>query len=207
MEHISLKGIAAGALSCILAFSLVAYGGAASQTSSSSDSTFQTAAQDGSTATIEALDAEGNTIEEEVSKNPQRAAILDLAPLDIIDSLGEGDSVVASASTDLNYFQKYMTDPNASNIGTIKEPDMEAVATAEPDIIFIGGRLPSYYDQLAEIALVVYLADDLGDNGVYAGTKRDAEQIAKTFSDEDKVAPLFTDFDARITKLQQAALT
>lgn len=140
-----------------------------------------------------------------IPKNPQRVAILDLASLDIIDSLGEGDSVVASASTDLDYLQKCVDNPDVASIGTIKEPDMEAVAAAEPDIIFIGGRLSSCYDQLSEIAPVVYLADDSGDDGVYAGTKRDAEQIAKIFGDEDKVASLFTDFDARIAKLQEAA--
>lgn len=205
MEQISFKGICAGALGCALAFTLAACGSTSSTASSSSGSTSEASAEESSTVTIEALDAEGNTIEEEVPKNPQRVAILDLASLDIIDSLGEGDSVIASATTTLDYLQKYVDNPDVANIGNIKEPDMEAVAAAEPDIIFIGGRLSSYYDQLAEIAPVVYLSSDSEGDGVYAGTKRDAEQIAKIFGDEDKVAGLFADFDARIEKLKEVA--
>jgi iron complex transport system substrate-binding protein len=32
-----------------------------------------------------------------------------------------------------------VTDANISNLGTIKEADLEAVMACEPDVIFIGG--------------------------------------------------------------------
>ena len=70
---------------------------------------------------------------------PQRIAILDMASLDILDALGVGDRVVGSASTSLDYLQSYVTDANISNLGTIKEADLEAVMACEPDVIFIGG--------------------------------------------------------------------
>ena len=52
---------------------------------------------------------------------------------------GCGGSVVGSASTSLDYLQSYVTDANISNLGTIKEADLEAVMACEPDVIFIGG--------------------------------------------------------------------
>ena len=66
-----------------------------------------------------------------------------MACLDILDRLGVGDRVVGSASTSLDYLQAYVTDENVSNLGTIKEADLEAVMACEPDVIFIGGRLAS----------------------------------------------------------------
>ena len=62
--------------------------------------------------------------------------------------------MVGSASTTLDYLQSYVTDENITNLGTIKEADMEAVMECEPDIIFIGGRLSASYDALNEIAPV-----------------------------------------------------
>ena len=75
-----------------------------------------------------------------------------MASLDILDALGVGDRVVGSASTAIDYLQSYVTDEAVSNLGTIKEADLEAVMACEPDIIFIGGRLSASYDALSEIA-------------------------------------------------------
>lgn len=200
-----LAGIAAG---CALAVTLAACGAsgtAATTTQSSTDNSVETASEEQeSTVTIQSLNGAGETIDLEVPKNPQRVAILDLASLDIIDNLGEGGSIVGTATTSLDYLQKYVTDDSIANLGNIKEADLEAVAACEPDVIFIGGRLSGSYDALSEIAPVVYLSTD-SSKGVYQSTKDNAEQIAKIFGDEDKVADLFADFDARIEKLSAAA--
>lgn len=188
---------------CGLALALAACGTSAG--SSATASTSQSSSNGGAnTMTIQSLNGAGETVDLEVPENPQRVAILDLASLDIIDSLGEGDSVVGTATTTLDYLQKYTTDSSISNLGTVKEADLEAVAACEPDIIFIGGRLASSYDELSEIAPVVYLTTDTS-KGVYESTKSNAEQIAKIFGDEDKVASLFSGFDERIEKLNEVA--
>ena len=91
------------------------------------------------TITITSLNGNREPAELEVPYDPQRIAILDMASLDILDALGMGDLVVGSASTSLDYLQSYVTDANISNLGTIKEADLEAVMACEPDVIFIGG--------------------------------------------------------------------
>ena len=75
--------------------------------------------------------------------------------------------MVGSASTSLDYLQSYVTDETISNLGTIKEADLEAVMACEPDVIFIGGRLSKSYDALSEIAPVVYLATDSSRPGLW----------------------------------------
>ena len=100
----------------------------------------QTAAPE--TVTIQSLNAEREEVELVVPYDPQRIAILDMASLDILDALGLGDRVVGTAQTSLDYLQEYISE-DIANLGTIKEADLEAVMSCEPDVIFIGGRLSS----------------------------------------------------------------
>lgn len=216
------KKIMTLALSAVMAVSLAACGAGGNSDSSSSGSTSASgssavsdvssasAASDASTAssgeekpetiTVKSLNANKEEVDLEVPYDPERIAILDMACLDILDSLGVGDRVVGSASTSLDYLQDYVTDENIENLGTIKEADMEAVMACEPDVIFIGGRLSSSYDALSEIAPVVYLSTDT-EIGVVESVRKNASTIAAIFGLEDQVDELMADFDERIETL------
>lgn len=220
------KKIMTLALSAVMAVSLAACGAGGNSDSSSSGSTSASgssavsdvssasAASDASTAssgeekpetiTVKSLNANKEEVDLEVPYDPERIAILDMACLDIIDSLGVGDRVVGSASTSLDYLQDYVTDENIENLGTIKEADMEAVMACEPDVIFIGGRLSSSYDTLSEIAPVVYLSTDT-EIGVVESVRKNASTIAAMFGLEDQVDELMADFDERIETLEAFA--
>ena len=220
------KKIMTLALSAVMAVSLAACGAGGNSDSSSSGSTSASgssavsdvssasAASDASTAssgeekpetiTVKSLNANKEEVDLEVPYDPERIAILDMACLDILDSLGVGDRVVGSASTSLDYLQDYVTDENIENLGTIKEADMEAVMACEPDVIFIGGRLSSSYDALSEIAPVVYLSTDT-EIGVVESVRKNASTIAAMFGLEDQVDELMVDFDERIETLEAFA--
>lgn len=214
------KRIAALMLAAVMSLGLAACGNTASDTSASesantedtsgntSDTSDSAAAQETEavpeTVTIKSLNANQEEIDLEVPYSPERIAILDMASLDILDSLGVGDRVVGSAQTSLDYLQDYVTADNVSNLGTIKEADLEAVMACEPDIIFIGGRLSSSYDALAEIAPVVFLSTD-SEAGVVESVRKNASTIASIFGLEDKVDGLMADFDSRISKLAEFA--
>lgn len=151
--------------------------------------------------TIASLNGGKEETELEVPYDPQRIAILDMASLDILASLGVGDRVIGTADTSLEYLQNYIND-DISSLGTIKEADLEAVMACEPDVIFIGGRLASSYDALSEIAPVVYLATDT-ELGVVESVRRNAMTIASMFGLEDKVDELMSGFDSRIAALSE----
>ena len=153
--------------------------------------------------TITSLNGSGEETELTVPYDPQRIAILDMASLDILDALGVGDRVVGTASTSLDYLQSYIND-DIDDLGTIKEADLEAVMSCEPDVIFIGGRLSASYDALSEIAPVVYLATDT-DLGVVESVRRNAATIASMFGLEAEVEALMAQFDSRIQALAEAA--
>ncbi len=152
------------------------------------------------TVTIQSLNAEGQTVDLEVPYDPERIAILDMASLDILDSIGVGDRVVGMADTSLEYLQDYAGNNQIANLGTIKEADLEAVMACEPDVIFIGERLSSVYDDLSEIAPVVYLATD-SEKGVVESVRDNATTIASMFGLEGEVEGLMADFDDRIAEL------
>ncbi len=156
------------------------------------------------TITITSLNGNREPVDLEIPYDPQRIAILDMASLDILDALGVGDRVVGSASTSLEYLQSYMTDDGVSNLGTIKEADIEAVMACEPDVIFIGGRLSKSYDTLSEIAPVVFLSTD-SSIGVVESVRKNAATIASLFGLEDQVDVLMSEFDSRIETLKAFA--
>ena len=156
------------------------------------------------TVMIQSLNGAGEEIELTVLANPKRIAILDMASLDILNSLGVSDRVVGSATTKLPYLSDIVIAEDVANLGTIKEADLEAVMACEPDVIFIGGRLSKNYDALSEIAPVVYLSTD-SELGVVESVRKNAGIVASMFGLEDKVDELMSGFDARIATLAEAA--
>ena len=178
--------------------------GLAETAAAGGDVSAETAADAPETVVIKSYNANKEEIDLEVPYNPQRIAILDMASLDILDNLGLGDRVVGTASISLDYLLSYAENENISNLGTIKEADMEAVMACEPDVIFVGGRLSASYDALSEIAPVVYLSTDT-EIGVVESVRKNAGIIASMFGLEEEVNGLMADFDARIAALAAAA--
>lgn len=155
------------------------------------------------TITIQSFNANKELVDVEVPYDPQRIAVLDMPALDIIDALGMGDRIVGSAQVGIDYLSDYNPDDSNDtimNLGTIKTADLEKVAASEPDVIFIGGRLASVYNDLEAIAPVVYLGVDY-EKGVVESTKENAETIASVFGKESEVDAMFSDFQPRLDAL------
>lgn len=154
--------------------------------------------------TIKSFNANSEEVDLEVPYNPERIAVLDMAALDILDNLGLEDRVVGSAATSLEYLTKYTESDAITNLGTIKEADLEAVMECDPDVIFIGGRLAASYDALSEIAPVVFLSTD-SELGVVKSVTENAKTIASMFGLEEKVSEKTAGFEERIAALREKA--
>lgn len=185
---------------------------AAKQTTDASQSTeaeteAETAAGAGEveTVTVTTLNGDGESVELEVPYNPQRIAILDMAVLDMLDNWDLGSRVVGMPkSSKIDYLMDYNNNDDIVNLGTLKEVDMEALMASEPDLIFIGGRLSSQYDELSKIAPVVYTSTDY-EAGMLQSVKNNASMIATIFGAEEKAAEQLAGFDSRVETLKQAA--
>ena len=196
-----MKKLTTLVLALAMVFGLAACGNKNSGTTSKEDTN---KTEKPKTVTIKSFNANNEETDLEVPYDAQRIAVMDMASLDILDSLGLGDRVVGSSSTSLDYLQEYVTNDEIVDLGTIKEADMEAVMSCEPDVIFIGGRLAQSYDALSEIAPVVYLSTDT-EIGLVKSVEKNAKTIASMFGVEDDVKDLMDGYDARIEKLKAFA--
>lgn len=151
------------------------------------------------TITITCLNGVSEEIELEVPYDPQRIVTLDAASLDILSNLGLTDRVVGTTTPEA-YLEEYVTE--ATNVGTAKTFDAEAIMECEPDIIFMAGRGSDYYDTLAEIAPVVRLTVS---GAVVEGTYANAKTIASIFGMEEEMSEKLNAYDERIAALQVIA--
>lgn len=140
-----------------------------------------------------------------VPENPQRAAVLDYAVMDIMQGLGLEDRIVASAKGAApSYLTGLVENEAIVNAGTVKQVSLERLMEAEPEVIFIGGRLASQYDKLSAIAPVVLLSVDY-EQGTLASAEHSAKVISQIFDKEDEVSARFAEYKQRLEVIQQQA--
>lgn len=139
-------------------------------------------------------------------EQPKRIVVLDYGFLDTLDALGvEGIVGIAAGGGKGNMPQhlkdKYVTD-DVKDVGNLKEIDLEAVAAAEPDAIFITGRQTSYYEELKEITPnVVFVGSD--NTNYFDGLYETVDLAAKIFDKEDKATELKANFDKEIAAVKE----
>lgn len=134
----------------------------------------------------------------EVPFQPTAVVTFDIATLDTLDAIGAGDAVIGIPDVPLpEYLAEYEDLPT---VGTLFEPDFEAVSELEPDLVVTAARSTGQYDELSQIATTIDLTAASG--GAFdpaAGIAR-AEQLGEIFGAEDEVA-------ARVAELDELAAT
>ncbi len=141
----------------------------------------------------------------EVPYEPQKIAALDLAALDILDGLGLGEKVAGiPKKSSVSYLASYIDNSGIVNLGSVKEVDMEALNSMEPDLIIIGGRLASEYERLSKIAPTILVEID-HESGYLDSSRKNVENIASLYGKAEEAEQIFADFEARIEALRAAA--
>jgi len=130
---------------------------------------------------------------------PATVAVLDIAAIDTMQALG-----VLPAGVPDNLYVDYLADvaAQAKPVGTLFEPDLEALATMAPDLIIAGGRSSTQVDALSPIATTVDMT--IWEDVVGQGRDRIAAYGA-LFGKAEKAAELTAALDARIAAVQAAA--
>lgn len=137
--------------------------------------------------------------EAEIAKNPKQVVVFDFGILDTLDELGIEVAGVPQANIP-PYLEQYEGE-QYTNVGSLKEPDFEAIHALKPDVIFISTRQAELYDQFAEIAPTVYMAIDY--NNYYDSFKSNMETIGKVFGKEDIVADELAAIDESIQAVKE----
>lgn len=137
----------------------------------------------------------------EVPKNPEKVVVFDFGTLDTLDDLGV--EVAGLPRTNVpGYLSKY-DDDKYVNLGSLKEPDFEALNTLKPDVIFISGRQSDMYKDFAEIAPTVYVGLDTAH--YMESFKHNAELMGEIFGKEDEVKNELADIDERVAAINEKA--
>ncbi|WP_109211980.1 MULTISPECIES: ABC transporter substrate-binding protein [Microbacterium] len=139
----------------------------------------------------------------EVPADPASVVTFDIATLDTLHAIGAGDAVVGIPDIVLpDYLSEYADLPK---VGTLFEPDFEAVAELEPELIVTAARSTGQFDELSEIATTIDLT------GAYAGTFDPsagldrAAQLGEIFGKEDEVAELTADIEELVQTIESEA--
>lgn len=122
-----------------------------------------------------------------------KAAVFDFGFLDTMKVMGIDTELALPISSLPNYLSEYK---NAVNAGGIKEPDLEALYTFQPDVIVISGRQSDYYDELSKIAPTVYV--EVNAETYLEDVKKNTEIAAKIFNAEDAANKAIQDLEAQV---------
>lgn len=128
-----------------------------------------------------------------VAANPAKVVVFDLGVLDTLTALEVPVAGVPGSNLPPS-LEKYKADSYAK-VGSLFEPDYEAINALKPDLIIIGGRSAAKYDDLAKIAPVIDLTTDPENFG--GSVERNATTLGQIFGKEAEVKE-------RIARLQSS---
>lgn len=134
----------------------------------------------------------------EVATDPAKIAVFDIAALDTLDALGvEVSGVVAPLFVD------YVADTaeGAASVGSLFEPDFEAIAAGEYDLLVAGGRSSAVVPDLAKIAPTIDMT--IWEDTVGQGLARLAA-YGEIFGKQDEAATLQAEFDTALSAAKAA---
>ncbi|MEK5060046.1 siderophore ABC transporter substrate-binding protein [Paenibacillus shunpengii] len=136
-------------------------------------------------------------------KMPEKVVVFDYGFLDTLNALGvEGIVGVAKDSTLPAHLEKFASDDYVS-VGGLKSPLLEDIAELEPDVIFISGRQSAYYEELKEIAPVLFVGTQQDD---YWNTfLASVDTAAKIFGKEAEAKEYTAKFDAALEEINTLA--
>ncbi len=134
-----------------------------------------------SSAPIVLEHAQGETT---IDAPAQRIVVLDMGSLDTLAALDSADSVVGIATGNvmpeaLSQFE----DEKYTPVGSLKEPDLEAIAALDPDLVIAGFRSASLVEELSKNFKTIDVTFDYAD-GFYNGIEFSTNLIAKAVGKE-----------------------
>ncbi|MBN9072918.1 MAG: siderophore ABC transporter substrate-binding protein [Rhizobiales bacterium] len=136
-----------------------------------------------------------------VPLKPAKVLVFDLAALDILDRLGV-EAAGVPGGVKPAYLAKY-NDDGILKIGTLFEPDYEAVNAAGADLIIVGGRSAAKYPELSKIAPTIDLTGDPKD--FLGSIRRNVEVLGRIFGKEAQASREIDDLDAAVGGLKKKA--
>lgn len=211
-----MKRIVMTILLSIMALALVACGsnpgtntsGTGGNNESANTETAANAEQSTQPATVEVTDAHGTVT---VPVNPQTVVALDNRTF---ETLAEwGIKLAAAPKGVMPKDNPYYSDESVQDIGNHREPNLEVIAAVNPDLVIVGQRFASYYEDIKKLvpnaAVVDFNIDASGENGnpgenLVNGFKDVTLTLGQIFDKNDEAQQLVARFEEALEKAKAA---
>lgn len=155
------------------------------------NSTSTTQEQTAATAETQSFTSKAGEIT--IPKELTRIAVLDTNTLSTLQELGASDKVVAlPKGTPLPKALQPFSDQQYIDVGTAKEPNLEKIASSQPQLIIMSSRMENLLDQIKGIAPTYFNQLDYADrvNSFKQHTLNIAEMVGKKVEAEQQLATL-----------------
>ncbi|MBV7433800.1 siderophore ABC transporter substrate-binding protein [Cardiobacteriaceae bacterium TAE3-ERU3] len=116
-------------------------------------------------------------------ENPQKVVTYDIGVLDTLDALG-----VEVAGVPNKLFVDYLEKGDAEEVGTLFEPNIEALAALQPDWVVVAGRSAKQYDAVGQVAPTADLT--IASEDLYNQALTRLDDLGKVFGKEDEAAAI-----------------
>ncbi|MDO4595114.1 MAG: ABC transporter substrate-binding protein [Tissierellia bacterium] len=175
-------------------------------TSNTSNSTSNNTSQKNETVTITDI-----TGEVEVKRNPEKVVALDNRTFETLSDWQIELKAVPKAIMPKD--NPYVSNDEVLDIGNHREPDLEKIVEADPDLVIVGQRFQSYADEIRDLvpnAQVIDLSWDVSEESedpakaLVDGLKTSTLNLGKIFDKEDEAKKLVDDFDKSIEDAKKA---
>lgn len=128
--------------------------------------------------------------------NPSPLVVYDMT---LLQDLAALDVAVDGAPSDLPLDNLHSeTQPDPEEVGTLFEPDLEALNAMQPQAILVGSRMAEKYDELANIAPTLDMTIDTAN--IYESSKQRLHDLGALFGKSAEAAKLQNDIDSLITE-------
>lgn len=139
--------------------------------------------------------------EVEITAVPEKVVVFSMPALDTVTALGV--TPVGIAQIAIPAFMEGRIPDDVPRLGSLQEPDLEAVHAVDPDLIIIGGRTAKAYESLARIAPTMHVNVD---RDAFMETARDnVVTLGRIFDKEQEAAALLASYDAEVAALRAVA--
>lgn len=158
--------------------------------------------------TVTITDAHG---EVEVPRNPKKVVALDSRNYEVLEAMGV--DLVAAPKDVMPPTSSYVNNESVENIGNHREPNLELIAAADPDLVIVGQRFGDYYNDIKQIvpnASVIDLDTDVSEdsqspgNNLLEGFINSTTILGEIFDKEEKANELIADLEESIEKAKNA---
>lgn len=173
---------------------------AACSSSQSTDTSGTSAAQAASTITVE-----DNYGAVEIAVPVNKVVALDNRSFQILDQWGV-DLVAAPIGLIPDTIPNYKNNTNIVDLGSHREPDLEALTAAAPDLIINGQRFSQHYEDIKKLNPNTPMVDfePREDKNLDEELKRQVTALGEIFGKQEEAKKINDDFDAALNRAKKA---